>query len=122
MGEDIKSTDFQTKVLSSITDTADSAYQQMLAKREQYEAAKKQLSIFTAVRNQAAAKFQSAKQNAKNGNDYAFRTAKAEYNSASSSYSNADINVDVLRFSLQDAISYSGKMGNCAALANAMIG
>lgn len=112
---------FQTDCLSGIQSTADNAYQQMLQKQAKYEAAKKQLSIFQQAKDNAFAKFTAAKQSAKDENDSNYLSAQSEYNTASNNFSDADIDVDVLRSSLRDAISYSGKMSNSAALANAII-
>lgn len=121
MGVVNQANDFQTNCLNGIQETADNAYQQMLAKQAEYDAAKKQSSIFEQAKNRALVKFNSIKQQSKGQSNYNVKTAQAEYNSALSNYSNADINADVLRSSLQSSISYSGKMNNCAALANAIL-
>lgn len=118
----INATAFKTKVLDGINSTADSAHQQMLEKQAKYEAAKSQFSIFTAAKNKAFAKYNSIKQKSKSENDYNLKSAKSEYNATLSSYNDSEITTDVLRYSLQSAISYSGKMNNSAALAASIMG
>ena len=122
MGTEVQSTDFQTKVLDSIQGTADDAYQAMLDKKAKYEAAKKQLGVFEAAKQNAYTKFKTAKQHSTTGKEGEFIFARAEYNSVLSNYTDADNNVDILRDSLLGSIFYSGKMNNSAAIANATLG
>lgn len=113
--------DFQNKALSSITTTADNAEQQMLAKKAEYEAAMLQEEICNNLRHKAEVSYKDAKRKYELGQDASgFQTAKAQYNSIMSQYTTASNNSDILRFSLQDSISYSAKMNNCAMIANSM--
>lgn len=121
MSGEVQPTDLQNKVLGSITETADEAYQKMLAKKAEYEAAKNQLSLFVSAKEQAFKKFRSIQENCTNKNDYSYRTAEAEYSSVLSNYTNADSNVDILRGSLLNSIFYSGKMNTSALLAESAL-
>lgn len=113
--------EFKSEVLDDINGTADDAYNKMLAKKAEYEAAKKQLSIWTDKRADASKVYFSAQQAKKNGYCSGFNQKRAAYENALSGYSGASINVDVLRSSLQDSISYSGKMLNSASVANSVL-
>lgn len=112
MGGDIKSTDFQTNVSNSIKSTIDNAKQEMLAKQAEYDAAKQQEEIYRALMLQY--KRESDKSGVKGDK-------LAKYKDAVSLFNNAEINTDVLRSSLQDRISYCGKMNNVAIIANSIL-
>lgn len=123
MGAEVVQNDFKTNTLNEIKDFAQNAYEKMLAKKAEYEASMKRLDVFTQAKHKAYVKFSSAKTACKNDeNDFSYRTAKAQYSAACASYSDAEINSDVLRGSLQDSIFYSGKMNNSAAIASAVLG
>ncbi len=119
MSTDVQASPFQNKPLESIYATADNAKQEMEAKRAQYEAAKSQLNIYDKNKYVAYREFQHA-QSGKNKS--LFQSAQTKYSLTCNRYSDADINVSVLRDSFMSSIFYSGKMNNCAALANAIVG
>lgn len=113
--------EFKEGVLDDINNTAEDAYTKMLAKKAEYEAAKKQLSIWSDKKAIAYKKYTVAQQEHKQGYSSNFNQTRSEYESIQSNYSGASIDVDVLRSSLQDSISYSGKMLNSASLANSVL-
>jgi len=119
MSTDVKTSSFQNKPLEGIYTTADNAKQEMEAKREQYESAMGQLNIYDKNKYVAYREFQHA-QSGKNKS--LFQSAQTKYSLVCNDYSDADINVSVLRDSFMSSIFYSGKMNNCAALANAIAG
>ena len=114
-------TDFSTKVLGDITSRAKAARDEVAKRQEEYYAAMKKLSIFKAHRNKALAKFESIKRRSLTGDESELRSAKANYNSINSVYSDSEINTDVLRSGLMDRIFFAGKMNNQVAIANAML-
>lgn len=122
MSGDVKPTDFSNKALESINGTADRAYQEMQAKRVAYEASMRQLDIFTALKNKALSNFKSAQKNCPNQESSEFQSAQAQYNSALSGYSDAEMDSDILRSSLNNSIFYTAKMNNSAIIANAALG
>lgn len=113
--------EFKDGVFSDINNTAEDAYNKMLAKKAEYEAAKNQLSIWTDKKTAAYTKYTAAQQANKNGYSSGFNQKRTEYENALSGYSGASIDVDVLRSSLQDCISYSGKMITSASVANSVL-
>lgn len=122
MGNKTTSTDFQTNVLASITTTADNAKQRMLAKQAEYNAAKLQEEICNELRYKMEVRFKEAKAKYERGQDSSgYQAAKAQYNSIMSNYTSASQQADILRFSLQDSISYSSKMNNSAMIANSIL-
>lgn len=122
MGAEVVQNDFTTNTLNEIKDFAQNTYEKMLAKKAEYETAMKRLDVFTQAKHKAYVKFSSAKTACKNDEtNYSYRSAKAEYSTACASFSDAEINSDVLRGSLQDSIFYSGKMNNCATIASAVL-
>lgn len=115
------SSDLQNKIVSSIDDTAQKAYDEKEAKKEAYETAMGQANIFEQARSKAYANLKYAQSRSQNGDSSALSEAQSAYNSACCSFSDADINVDVLRSSYLHSIFYAGKMGTCAALANSTL-
>lgn len=105
-------TDLTKKVLADINGEYKEAYAKMLDKKEQYELAKKQESIYRQAMNKYESNFKS--------NPYDEK-AKAQYASAASVFSSAEINTDVLRSSLQGYISFASKMGQSAFIANSTL-
>lgn len=116
------STDFKEEALSDINKTADDAYNQMLKKKAEYEAAKGIFTNFAEKKATAYKKYQSAQLNSKNGYTSLLSESKNSYDSVLSQFNDAEINVDVLRSSLTDSIFYSGKMNNTASVANSVLG
>ncbi len=112
MGGDVQKTDFQTNVLNGINQTADEAYQSMLEKKAEYEAAMNRLSIFQQKKYYLECELK------KPGTTNQFRN---EYNNMINLFNDAEINTDILRSSLQSRIFYSGKMNNSAAIASAFL-
>lgn len=120
MGGEI-TTDLKSKVLTEINGTADDAYQKMQDKRAEYEAAMKQLSIFDNAMDNAYSEFKAAQFRCSNKNDSTLLTAQSKYYSSRNTYSNQNINVEVLRASLNSDISYCSKMNNSAFIANSIL-
>lgn len=115
--------EFKEEVLNDINGTADDAYNQMLAKKAEYEAAKGIFNNLSQKKVTAYKKYQSAQLSNKNGSSTSLLSeTRSSYDSVLSQFSDASINVDVLRSSLQDSIFYSGKMNNSAGIANSVLG
>ena len=119
MSTDVQASPFQNKPLEGIYATANNAQQEMEAKKAEYEAAMGQFNIFEDRKADLYSRLQFAQSS---NNSSLFNNVRAQYNSACNSYSDANINAEVLRDSLMGSIFYSGKMNNCAALANAIAG
>ena len=96
------------KILDSLADTANVVYERMLAKKEQYTTSMKKLSIFKERKYYIEAKLRHSDS----------PELRAQYASILSLCSNSEIDSDILRSSLQDSISYSGKVSNFAFFAN----
>lgn len=120
MGIELK-TDLKEKTLGSIQGTADKAYQELQAKKAEYEASMKQLDVFTAWKNKALSAFKSAQQNCPTQDSSEFLNAQAKYNSAMKGYSEAEMMSDIKRSSLNNSIFYSGKMNSSAILASSIL-
>jgi hypothetical protein len=113
MANKIGANEFQTKVLNDINGTATNAREEMLAKKAEYEAAMDQLSVFQRQKNilERDVQYSSASPD-----------KVSKYRKTLSLFHQSDRNTDILRSSLQNSISYCGKMINSAAYANQMIG
>ncbi|MDD3437373.1 MAG: hypothetical protein PHC64_09515 [Candidatus Gastranaerophilales bacterium] len=104
------STYFQTKITESINSTSDNAYERMLAKKAEYEAAK---TIFDKYQEEYITMQRRLCNN--NPNDL------KKYYNLKTCLKNTEINVDVLRSSLMSCIFYAAKMNNATAPANSSI-
>lgn len=115
------SEDLPNKIVASIDATAQKADDEKEAKKEAYEIAMGKASVFERAKSKAYANLKYAQSRSKNGTSSELNYAKSAYNSACCSFTDADINVEVLRSSYQDSIFYSGKMDTCAILANSTL-
>ncbi|MEI8129061.1 MAG: hypothetical protein WCG95_05535 [bacterium] len=118
MSTDVKTSPFQNKPLEGIYTTADNAQQKMEAKKAEYKAAMGQFNIFEHKKANLYSRLKSAQSR---GDNSLFKTTQSEYSLACNSYSDADINVSVLRDSFMSSIFYAGKMNNCAIFANSSV-
>jgi len=117
----IQPLELQKKIVASVDETAQKADAEKEAKMAAYNEAMGQLNVFEQAKNKAYSKFKSLQSSCKNSDNSELRTAQAEYSSICSSYSDANINTDILRSSLLSSIFYSGKMNNSAILANSTL-
>lgn len=113
-GETIK-TDMTQRTLTSINGTADNAYSEVQKKQELYELAKNKYSVFLDKKY----KFESIMKSSKYADN---SSIKAQYNQFILSFSDAEIDVDVRRGSLQNSLSYYSKMSTSAFLTNSILG
>lgn len=104
-------TDLSKKVLSDINGDYKDAYEKMLAKKAEYEVAKKQENIYLMAMQRFESEFKS------NPN----QESKNKYCAMYSLFSNAEINTNVLRHSVQSYSQTASKVGQSAFLANAIL-
>ena len=108
----------QNEILNGIYKTAEEAQQAKDAKEAEYQTAMGQLNIFEQKKANLYSRLKSAQSS---GDNSLFQTTQSEYSSVCNSYSDANINTEVLRDSLMGSIFYAGKMNNCAIFANASV-
>lgn len=117
MGIEVKY-NLKQRVLDDINSQESSAYQKVQEKKEQYEAAKKALSVFQDKLSKAKANFMSAQKNKSSDASW----LKARFEDAQTQADYADIDVSVFRSSLQGSLSYYSKINNQAFMANSILG
>lgn len=109
-------------ILNDVIEFSQDVHQRALAKMEEYKAAEQKRSIFALVKNKAFSKFEAAKIRSKNDkNNFDFKSAKAEYDSASKTYRDYEIDAEVLLSSCRSANSYDAKMSVPANIASGML-
>jgi len=113
--KDIITNPMKERVLASIQDSADNAQLKVEEKQLRYATAMKRLNIFQNKKHFSLSKLNYNK----NPND---PKAQAEYKSLSGQEFDFELEVDVSRYSLQNSLSYSGKMNQSVFMANAMLG
>lgn len=103
------------RALNSIHSTSDNAGAEVEAKQEHYALAMKQLNIFQANKYAIFSQLQSSKNT---DNKY----LKDQYLALCNTVSDAEINADVARGSLQNSLSYYSKTCESSYLADSILG
>lgn len=107
-------TDMTQRTLASINGTEKNAYEEVQEKQALYEAAKNNYSIFLNKKNKIESQLKSSRYSDNS-------SLKSQYRALMSSVSDAEINVDVLRGSLLNSLSYYSKTNTSAFLANSIL-
>ena len=112
MGNQVQIYNLPAKILKSVKEFSGDVFQRMLDKQAEYDASMNKLSVFNIKKNLVTKKYLSAKAKVAQGKDDNFDAVKSEYNSVLASHFDAEMNSDILRGSLMDAIFYNGRIQN----------
>lgn len=102
------------KTLDSIHTTSENANKEVEAKQERYTMAMEQLSIFQSRKSTLFSQLKSSKNKDDN-------YLKNQYLTLCNTVSDAEINADVARGSLQNSLSYYSKTSECSYLADSIL-